>query len=148
MKHVFKYCNDSSLDSYVAKALFRAVLDDAFSDIFEKLETDKNAADNYGDLIEQIKQKMPETKNSYYDGNEIITSPQMQGKPFAKALEMVKLLLTEIQASYNKIDPAWTEKEPYELWLTPTTHPMSKDANKFLNYMRTYLIENTDDSIS
>ena len=148
MKHVFKYCNDSSLDSYVAKALLRAVLEDAFLDIFKKLETDKNAADNYGELIEQIKLKMPEKQNSYYDENEIIKKPQMQGAPFLKALEMAKLLLIEIQSSYNKVDPSWTEKEPYELWLTQTTHPMSKEANKFLHYMKTYLIENTDDSVS
>jgi len=146
MKHVFKYCNDDNLDSYVAKALFRAVLDDAFFDICKKLETDKNAADNYGELIEQIKQKMPNKDMSMFlDGNEMVITPRMQGEPFAKALEMVKLLFTEIQASYNKVDPSWTEQEPYELWLTQTTHPMSKEANKFLHYMKTYLIENTDD---
>ncbi len=146
MKHVFKYCNDDNLDNHVAKALFRAVLEDAFLDIFKKLETDKNAADNYGALMQEVKLKMPNKNMSMFlDGDEIIKSPQMQGTPFGKALEMTRLLFTEIQASYNKVDPSWTEKEPYELWLTPTTHPMSKDANKFLHYMKTYIIENSDD---
>ena len=139
MKHVFKYCNNPIAHSYVASALFRAVLEDAFLDIFEKLETDRDAADNYGELIEEVCSKMGKHENSYWDGDNYLKKPAMRGEPFAQALEMAKLLFTEIQANYNKVNPSWTDREPYELWLTKTTHPMSKDANQYLNYMKNHL---------
>ena len=146
MKHIIKFTEDN-IESRVAKSFFRAVIEDALTDAIEKLETDEEAANNFSDLIDNVR----DNKKLNLDllGFKLKQKRlHCSGEPFAYAAEMVKLLLIDIKANYNKVDATWTDRANYNEILSCTTHPMNSTANEWLHEMKTYIIENSDDSIS
>jgi hypothetical protein len=137
MKHILKFTHDD-MSCRIAMALYRATIEDALTDAIKKLETDEEAANNFGQLISSASQKLPHDDKAR---NLQKQRTHIEGAPFCYAAEMLKLTLIDIKANYNKVDPQWTDKEDYEDCLRNTTHPMSKEASKLLHEMKTYIIE-------